>query len=65
MTAPNTVTFEEVMINARNKIMAQRAEQILANGNAFIAVGALHLSGDHGLVEKFRQAGFEVTQAGR
>lgn len=57
--------FEEVMINARNKIMAQRAEQILANGNAFIAVGALHLSGDHGLVEKFREAGFEVTQAGR
>ena len=57
--------FEETMINARNKVMAERAGKILANGNAFIAVGALHLSGRQGLVEKFREAGYQVTFAGR
>ena len=57
--------FEEVMINARNGIMAKRAEQILANGNAFIAVGAMHLPGSQGLVEKFRSAGYTVTAAGK
>lgn len=57
--------FEEVMITTRNKLMAERAEPILARGNAFIAVGGLHLPGDEGLVEKFRKAGFTVTAAGR
>ncbi len=57
--------FEEVMINARNGVMAKRAEAILANGNAFIAVGAMHLSGTQGLVEKFRSAGYTVTAAGK
>lgn len=53
--------FEEVMINARNKVMASRAEPILARGKAFIAVGALHLPGEKGLVETFRRAGYTVT----
>jgi uncharacterized protein len=57
--------FEEIMVNARNKVMAERAEKILANGNAFIAVGALHLSGKQGLVEKFREAGYTVIAAGK
>lgn len=57
--------FEEVMINARNAVMAKRAEQILASGNAFIAVGAMHLPGKNGLVEHFRNAGYTVTSAGK
>ena len=57
--------FEEVMITTRNKLMAERAEPILARGNVFIAVGGLHLPGDEGLVEKFRRAGYTVTAAGR
>ncbi len=57
--------FEEIMVNARNKVMAARAEKILGEGNAFIAVGALHLPGDKGLVELFRQAGYVVTAAAK
>ena len=53
--------FEEIMISARNKVMAERGEKILAKGNAFIAVGSLHLPGDKGLVELFRKAGYAVT----
>lgn len=56
--------FEETMITARNKTMAEKAEPLLAAGNAFIAVGALHLPGAEGLVELFRKAGYTVTPAG-
>ena len=56
--------FEEKLIHIRNQTMATRADKILAEGNAFIAVGAMHLVGDKGLVEKFRAAGYTVTAAG-
>ncbi|MFU0506185.1 TraB/GumN family protein [Pseudaminobacter sp. NGMCC 1.201702] len=53
--------FEEAMITARNKVMADRAEPILARGNAFIAVGAMHLPGPKGLIELLRRQGFTAT----
>lgn len=53
--------FEETIVTARNRAMAEKAEPLLAQGNAFIAVGALHLPGPDGLVELFRKAGYEVT----
>ncbi|MBO9100116.1 MULTISPECIES: TraB/GumN family protein [unclassified Rhizobium] len=54
-------TFEQRIILDRNKVMAERAAPILANGNVFMAVGALHLSGEQGLVELFRKQGFTLT----
>ena len=42
--------------------MVERAEPLLARGGAFIAVGALHLSGKEGLVERLRAAGYRVTK---
>lgn len=45
----------------RNHVMQRRALELLPNGNVFIAVGALHLIGDEGLVELIRQAGYKVT----
>lgn len=57
-------SFEETMVTGRNAVMAEHALPILAKGNAFIAVGAMHLPGDQGLVEKLRKAGYTVTPAG-
>ncbi len=57
--------FEETMVTARNRVMVEHAEPILARGNAFIAVGALHLPGDNGLIELFRKDGFTVTVVDR
>ena len=37
--------FEEALITGRNRTMVDRAEPMLRRGNAFIAVGALHLPG--------------------
>jgi uncharacterized protein YbaP (TraB family) len=53
--------FEETMVTARNRVMAERAVPILARGNAFIAVGALHLPGKEGLVELLRQRGYQMS----
>lgn len=52
--------FEETMVTARNRTMAERAEPILARGDAFVAVGALHLPGDEGLVSLLQASGYTV-----
>ena len=54
--------FEERIVTQRNHTMAERAAPILAEGGAFMAVGALHLVGDDGLVSLLRQQGFTVTR---
>lgn len=55
--------FEERIVRQRNHTMADRAEPILNSGGAFMAVGALHLVGDEGLVALLRKKGFTVTLA--
>lgn len=55
--------FEELIVTKRNHNMAERAAPILAGGNIFIAVGALHLPGDEGLVELLRKQGYSVSPA--
>ena len=54
-------SWEERMIVARNQIMAERAEPILAEGDAFVAVGALHLPGPDGLVALLRDRGYTLS----
>lgn len=56
--------FEETMITTRNAGMAKTASSFIDRGGAFIAVGALHLPGEAGLIELFRRAGYTVTRAG-
>jgi uncharacterized protein len=54
--------FTRALLQDRNAIMAERAAPLLTSGGAFIAVGALHLSGKTGLVEQFRADGYTVTK---
>ena len=53
--------FKDRLITTRNRHMAERALAHLEEGNAFIAVGALHLPGETGLVAAFRNAGYTVS----
>ena len=54
--------FTKLLLVSRNAIMAERAAPLLEMGGAFIAVGALHLSGKDGLIERFRAMGYTVTK---
>lgn len=53
--------FEKELIETRNKTMAKRLAPILEDGGAFVAVGALHMPGEDGLVELLRGNGYAVT----
>jgi uncharacterized protein YbaP (TraB family) len=53
--------FKETLIVARNRKMRDGALPFLAKGGAFIAVGALHLPGETGLIELLRKAGYTAT----
>jgi hypothetical protein len=54
--------FTDAILVGRNATMAERAAPLLKEGGAFIAVGALHLPGKGGLVERFRTAGYDVSK---
>lgn len=54
--------FMRVLLVNRNALMAERAAPLIAAGGAFIAVGALHLTGKDGLIERFRADGYTVTK---
>jgi len=54
-------SFRHALLTVRNPRMRDAALPILAEGEAFIAVGALHLIGDNGLVALLRQSGYDVA----
>ncbi len=53
--------FQQKLLFERNEKMRAVAEPLLDKGGVFVAVGALHLPGDLGLVELIRQLGYTVT----
>ncbi len=54
-------TIKNVLLDIRNIGMHERALPEMEKGGVFLAVGALHLPGDKGLVKLFQDSGFTVT----
>ncbi len=54
--------FEQRLIIDRNRRMAQRMDKLLRQGHAFVAVGALHLPGAHGILQLLSDEGYQVTR---
>ena len=52
---------QQSLLISRNFGMRDNALAHLEQGNAFVAVGALHLPGKQGLVSLLREAGYTVT----
>lgn len=52
--------FREQAIDRRNRRMFERMQPLLEKGGAFVAVGALHLYGEHGLLALLRRNGYSV-----
>ena len=53
--------FNAEVVDRRNYRMLERMQPRLREGNAFIAVGALHLPGDKGLLKLLRDKGYRVS----
>jgi len=53
---------ETTLVTARNLRMHERLLPVIASGDVFVGVGALHLSGEDGLVELLRKSGYVVTR---
>lgn len=56
-----TQSMDDGLVNRRNEGMFEKLQPIVAEGRpVFCAVGALHLSGETGLINAFRRAGYSV-----
>ena len=53
--------FEQAMISSATRRWSRAPSRSSTQGNAFIAVGALHLPGPDGLIELLSKAGHTVT----
>ncbi|MGH8755818.1 MAG: TraB/GumN family protein, partial [Burkholderiales bacterium] len=54
--------FLQRVLYDRNKHMAGRMQPLLVEGGAFIAVGALHLYGEKGVLSLLQSSGYRVTR---
>lgn len=54
--------FQEALLDARNDLMVENAARLMDAQSTFVAVGALHLIGDTGLIEGLRNDGFAVKR---
>ena len=54
--------FQQRFVTERNHSMVERLQPLLRQGGAFIAVGALHLPGEDGIIALLREAGYEVER---
>lgn len=52
----------ERLLTQRNANMAERMRPRLKEGNAFVAVGALHLPGGTGLLQRLASSGYRLTR---
>lgn len=54
--------FTRYLIVERNEKMVARMEKLLARGDLFAAVGALHLPGEEGMLRLLEERGYRVTR---
>lgn len=53
--------FEQRLLVERNRRMVERMAGLLQEGNSFVAIGALHLPGEQGVLQLLADAGYAVT----
>lgn len=58
-----TGTYQDNILDDRNKAWIPKIEEMMGNEPIFVAVGAMHLAGEHGVIELLRQKGYTLTPA--
>lgn len=59
---PAAREFKEALLDRRNHAMVRRMIPLLERGRAFVAVGALHMPGEEGILSLLEQRGWRVTR---
>lgn len=54
-------SFNTVLVNNRNLVMAGRIEKLAGQRSMLIAIGAGHLGGKKGLIDLLRAKGYTLT----
>jgi uncharacterized protein YbaP (TraB family) len=54
--------FKAAVLDARHERMMQRMLPFLEKGGHFVAIGALHLTGEDGMLARLQAAGFDVRR---
>jgi hypothetical protein len=60
--APHQALFNRRILFDRNIVMAYRMQPSLRRGRAFVAVGALHLYGQHGVLKLLADQGYRLRR---
>jgi uncharacterized protein YbaP (TraB family) len=60
--APHQAILDKRVVHDRNVVMAFRMQRELRRGNAFIALGALHLYGTDGVLARLEADGYRATR---
>ncbi|VAW84719.1 hypothetical protein MNBD_GAMMA16-2007 [hydrothermal vent metagenome] len=55
-------TLTQRLVISRNKIMVKRMLPLLTAGETFVAVGALHLPGKHGILQTLARKGYSIKR---
>jgi hypothetical protein len=55
-------TFAVRFIDDRNRNMVDRMQDLLRQGGTFVAVGALHLPGDRGILRLLQRQGYGIVR---
>lgn len=59
---PDARAFKEAFLDKRNRAMVKRMVPLLERGKAFVAVGALHMPGEEGILALLEERGYRVTR---
>lgn len=54
--------FQQTLLIKRNRKWLRQLAQIKSPEPQFIVVGALHITGDHGLIKLLKKAGYQISQ---
>lgn len=61
LESPEYAKYEDLLLNNRNEDWIAKIEALTKEKPTFIAVGALHLAGDKGVIALLKKEGYKVT----